>query len=337
MAPRHHTVPQLYLRGFANAAEQVTLVSRDDLGHSFRLAVRKAVSEVGFYRIETEDLALEEDRVTHDPEAVEAALSTLESALAPVLERVIAQGFEGADDWVWYRLIQFTALQTVRGRRWRNDVAAAGTHAAQMMVLANLDEARLREWLQDEGRAADDDAVSAFVESLSSSAFPRLVPPQALLVQESLKMAFGDPATGKPGLERFLVGKKLDLIRTEHTAVLASDEPVCWWAPGDGPVGYASAQIVWVPLSPRVILQFSDRNFDADSSGLPTSPDSLAEFVNARVAAQGERWIVHHPDDTPLEGVSLPGREEWVNELVDVDESGDERRELYVRRRRPSA
>ena len=91
---------------------------------------------------------MEEDRATHDPEAVEAASSTLESALAPVLERVIAQGFEDADDWAWYRLIQFTALQTVRGRRWRNDLAAAGAHAAQMMVLANLDEARLREWLQ---------------------------------------------------------------------------------------------------------------------------------------------------------------------------------------------
>ena len=30
MSPRHHTVPRFYLRGFANAADQVTLVARDD-------------------------------------------------------------------------------------------------------------------------------------------------------------------------------------------------------------------------------------------------------------------------------------------------------------------
>jgi hypothetical protein len=330
---QHHTVPKMYLRNFADAAGLVIQVDRDHPEVPFKASIRKALRERGFYRIETEDLAREEDRLTHDPEAIESALAEVEGAIAATLHKLQKPGSE-PDKEDWYRLIQFTALQTVRGKRWRDDFASIATHHARMMVLANLDEVRVRSWLSDQGLPSSSHDVEKFVESMKGRGFPRLVPPQATLVQESLRMALGDPETDDVGLQQYLAGKRLGLLRTSRVAVLTSDEPVCWWTPDDAPVGYATAPIVWVPLGPRLVLQFREPGFDMHASGLPNTQDSLVEFVNRRVAGQAERWIVHHTSDSPLTGLQIPGREAWGEELVTeyLDDEGN-RHDLFVHRR----
>jgi hypothetical protein len=334
MAARHHTVPQHYLRNFADASGQIRVVDRDDLTKSFDTTVRKVAAERGFYRIEAGDLALELDRERHNPEAVEAALSAIEGAVAPTIQKVVEGGLTHLTDNDWYQLIQFATLQTVRGNRWRNDFAALATHSARASFLSELDDERVRVWLTKQRRPADPESVANFRDSLQASRFPRVIPPQALLVQESLKMAFGNPDTGDTGLGRFLAEKKIELIRTSRTAVLTSDEPVCWWSPGKAPIGYATAQIVWIPLSPRLILQFREPTFQTATNGLPSKSDALATVVNRLVAAQAERWIMHLPTDIPLDGVQLPKRELWGDELaaVHIDTDGS-RHETYLHRR----
>jgi hypothetical protein len=58
-------------------------------------------------------------------------------------------------------------------------------------------------------------------------------------------------------------------------------------------------------------------------------------FVNAQVATQAHRWIVHHPDDRPLEDIVVGPRTAWGDELVSVEEDGRTRRELWIHRRLP--
>lgn len=280
MRRRHHTVPQMYLRFFADEAEQVRLVSRHDPSRSHRSALHNAVTEAGFYRIEVAELAREEDRATFDPESVEEGLSGLEGAAKPTLMKLVSSGLTHFEDADWYRLYQFVALQTVRGNRWRSQLKAALT------------------------RPIRDHYVATGLIS-GAEKFPLVVPPKAMLVQESLKMALGTGEDGDMGLLRFLADKNVRLIRPGDTAVLTSDEPVCWWAPGEEEPGYAHAAVVWLPLTPRLIVQFRARSFDAAAGGLPTGDDELAAFINGRVASQAERWIVHHPADTPLAGVTL--------------------------------
>lgn len=335
-------MPQLYLRNFADTSEQVVLVSRDELSLAHRSAINRAIAEVGFYRIETEALAREEDKIGFDPEDVEAALSKLESAMAPTIQKLVEGRFAAVDENDWYRLIQFTALQTVRGHRWRNDVIALITQSVRTQVLEDLDEEKARAALARQGEPSTARDAAAFVEDLASSRFPRIVPPQAVLVQESLKMALGDPETDDRGLAQYLVGKKIEVIVPKRATVLTSDEPVCWWSPGDGPVGYATAQVVWLPLSPRLIIQFRAPTFDMTAHGLPDlrsveAHDELVAFVNRVVASQAERWIVHHPDDAPLVGMVLPARAVWGDELVAGREDTTTRRELYVHRRLPGS
>ena len=331
-------MPQLYLRNFADASEQVMLVSRDELSVAHRSAINRAIAEVGFYRIETEALAREEDKVGFDPEAVEAALSKLESAMAPSIQKLVEGRFAAVDENDWYRLIQFTALQTVRGHRWRNDVIALITQSVRTQVLEDLDEEKARAALARQGKPSTAADAAAFVEDLATLRFPRIIPPQAVLVQESLKIALGDPETDDRGLAQYLVGKKIEVVVPKSAAVLTSDEPVCWWSPGDGPVGYATAQVVWLPLSPRLIVQFCEPTFDMAAHGLPDlasgeAHDELVAFVNRVVASQAERWIVHHPDDAPIAGMVLPAREVWGDELVAVREDATTHRELYVHSR----
>ncbi|MEJ1086726.1 DUF4238 domain-containing protein [Microbacterium sp. Mu-80] len=331
-------MPQLYLRNFADASEQVMLVSRDELSLAHRSAINRAIAEVGFYRIETEALAREEDKIGFDPEDVEAALSKLESAIAPTIQKLVEGRFAAVDESDWYRLIQFTALQTVRGHRWRDDIIALITQSVHTQVLADLNEEKARAALAHQGKPSTAANAAAFVEDLASSRFPRIVPPQAVLVQESLKMALGDPETDDRGLAQYLVEKKIEVIVPKNATVLTSDEPVCWWSPGDDPVGYATAQIVWLPLSPRLIVQFREPTFDLTAHELPDlrvgeAHDELVAFVNRVVASQAERWIVHHPNDAPIADMVLPAREVWGDELIAVREDATTRRELYVHHR----
>jgi len=118
------------------------------------------------------------------------------------------------------------------------------------------------------------------------------------MVQESLKMALGNPDDPQEmGLGRYLADKAVELIRPDTVSVITGDEPVVWTADGVTAAPYAQARIVWVPLAPRLILQFRERGFDA---GLPTTPDALCTRVNSLVMAQAERWLVHHPEDVPV-------------------------------------
>lgn len=339
MSARHHLVPQFYLRNFADESDQVLLINRDDFTQAHRTAVKNAAVEVGFYRIETEELEREEDRATHDPEVIESHLSKLESRVAPVVARLVStRSFDGLDTEDWYHLIQFVSLQSVRGNRWRKDVQSLLTHSVRLEILSGTDDAKIRGWLESIGEPHGEDDVTSFRDRLFSGPFPEVVPPQPLLVQESLKMALGNPDTDAAGIGQYLALKALRLIRPDRVAVLTGDEPVCWWSHGDDPAGFATAQVVWVPLARNLILQFQESTVALKDVGLsdlttPEGHDLMAAFVNELVASQAERWIVHHPDDQPLKGIDAPPRTIWGDQLIDVIEEDGLRREVYVYRR----
>jgi hypothetical protein len=338
MTARHHTVPQFYLRRWANESLQVMQVDRDDPRRSFLSAVRKACAEVGFYRIETEDLERDEDKQGHDPEVVERLLGAFERSAAPAIYRMLNTPAAVAPTIAkedWYHLINFIAVQTVRGQRWRDDLSALATHAMRKHLEQVVTDEKIEEWLIERGEAHDRHAVLTFRREAFGDKGPRLVVPQAVLVQESLKMAIWTVA------DRLADRMRWSLIQSRSVAVLTSDEPVCWWAPGDGPVGYGTAQVVWMPLGRHAILQLTAADARSGDLGLPAAEtpdgaDELARIVNREVAGQATRWIVHHPDDRPLDGLVLPARTRWADELVEVRREGSLVRERYVHRRLPT-
>jgi len=329
---RHHTVPQVYLRAFADSARRVRVIARDDPARSQVTSVRNACVEVGFYRVDPTAFEIPTDRTPPDPEAFEAHLSAFESRAASGLNKLSRSGMSGITKEDWYHLINFIALQTVRGNRFRQDLDAVVNRALATYLGQVATDDHIWSWLEQHGEASDESAVAAFRHRLLGDGRPRLVPPQEFYVQESMKVAL----TSLSG--RLATGWRWSVIESREP-VLTSDEPVCWWGPGDEPIGFATAPVVWLPLGPRRILQLMAEDEMPTSLGLPGDSsdgrDQLVRRVNVLVAEQSHRWIVHHPADLPLEGVTLGPRTEWAEELVDVIESGEERRELWIHRRRP--
>lgn len=86
--PRHHLVPQFLLRNFANKREELRAWPRDDLTSGHPISVNRACNEIGFYRIEVDDLE-PWARGGHDPEQVEKVLSALEGDAAAVVAQLI--------------------------------------------------------------------------------------------------------------------------------------------------------------------------------------------------------------------------------------------------------
>jgi hypothetical protein len=332
---RHHLVPQFYLRNFADGNGQVALVDRDDPERVILNAVRKACSEVGFYRIETEVLAREEDRVSHDPESVEQHLSMFEQSAAPAIYKLLRTAFADFTRDDWFHMINFIALQTVRGHRWREDFNALATQAMRVHLGATVTDETIAQWLRDEGRPVHPTAISDYREQMVGPDRPRLIAPDAVHIQEGFKLALGDLG------ERLADDMRWSLIASDSVQILTSDEPVCWWAAGNTPVGYGSAQVVWLPLNPRVVLQLMDADVTTEDLGLPSPStpsgrDELCRFINSQVGGQAHRWIVHRPGDRPLDDVILAPRTAWGDELVSVEETGNTRREIWVHRRLPA-
>lgn len=108
---QHHIIPQFYLAGFSDTGSRDGRVHVFDYFRGKRYKAR--ASEVGtqrdFYRIYEEGV---------DPNAVEGALSELETDFASVLARVIASGrFENPADLG--AILSLAALLHARGRRVR--------------------------------------------------------------------------------------------------------------------------------------------------------------------------------------------------------------------------
>src|SRR4051794_23836798 len=107
VAPRHHTVPQFYLRNFASEGGQVMLVDRDDLTRAHPTAVRKACAEVGFYRMDPDVFVVENENERPHPEVVERHLSQFERAAAPGVYKLVNSGLRDLTKDDWYHLVTF--------------------------------------------------------------------------------------------------------------------------------------------------------------------------------------------------------------------------------------
>jgi hypothetical protein len=75
---------------------------------------------------------------------------------------------------------------------------------------------------------------------------------------------------------------------------------------------------LWLPLDRGHALEFA-------MSGAETvvpAPLKKAAKINLLVASQAERWIFHHPDDSPLEGLVSTSRMGLVEQVEDLIEDG---------------
>ncbi len=306
--PRHHLVPQMYLRRFADEQAQLVAVPRDRLDEPLILTVRKAAAEVGFYAIPTDDLE-PEARQDHDPEVAEKALAGIEGACATHIDRLLRGEFPPPDEPERLHLSIFIALQYTRGWRFRRDLADLARLMAPAFIRQNVTAERIREALVATGRSAGPQDVEDMLARLTSEHGPKPVLRQAMFVQHAIQNAIEVIAPT-------LFGRRWRLLEFAKPCLLVSDEPVA--VPVIADKGAANVPQLWLPLDRRRALELalrgSERRVDA--------PISKARKINSLVATQAERWIFHHPDDNPLADLPLGGRTQLVEKVADLVEDG---------------
>jgi len=186
--PRHHLVPQMYLRRFADEQAQLVAVPRDRLNDFLIMTVRKAAAEVGFYAIPTDDLELEA-RQGHDPEVAEKALAGIEGACATHIDRMLSGDFPPPDEPQRLHLSVFIALQYTRGWRFRRDLSDLARLTAPAFIRQNMTAERVREALVATGRSASPQDVEDMLARLTSEHGPKPVLRQAMYVQHAIQNA----------------------------------------------------------------------------------------------------------------------------------------------------
>lgn len=319
--PRHHLVPQFLLRRFAGADKKLVMVKREDLSSSFSTTVNNACNEAGFYRIETEDID-PDHREHYDPETLEKYLSVFESRA----ERAIRHLLVGTPPWAdndRFHLADFTALQYVRGWHFRKQFDEIGTLAMRREMLANRPklEQSAKRFLQQRGERATPEAIADFIDHAYGPQGPRLVLAKPHAIQASFRFALET-------LAPTLANRPLRLLHfADDTPLLTSDSPVVTWAP-DRPnervVALRDATTITLPLGPNLALSFARSGRDVAARAGATR----VRQINAAVADIADRWIYHHPDTSPLDGLAIPSdKPQWQDEKLAarIDEDGSYR------------
>ena len=323
--PHHHLVPQFLLRNFANKRDELRARARDDLTSGHLTSVSRACNEIGFYRIEADDLE-PWARDGHDPEQVEKLFSALESDAAAVVAQLIESEIPHTEQDLFH-LALFVAVQSTRGWQFRDDMNQVATlhMRAEMQARAEELAGSARAFLRNRGEPAGPQDVAAFIERAYGEDGPRLVAPDPVLVQASLGLALHK-------LTPMLLARTPRLYVFEEPALVLSDAPVGSWAPGEGrAVGIGNADLVFMPLSRTVALAYGRETGKPIRSGTRLR----ARQINELIADGATRWVYEHPDDDLVSKIELPAeRPRWVPELLSVRETPQERRELWQHVRR---
>lgn len=289
---KHHYVPQFYLRHFANNRDQVRVVERTTPGKAYTCPVRDVASERFFYKLETGSGASLE---------LEKTLSEIESASRAALDELIGQPFPPSAET--RELIGFfVGLQWLRGRDQRDTYNHLADQFAKL-ILINQSKSSLRKHFRDAaGREPTDAEIEQLLKKLSATETYKVTPHQNEPIQQMLKMA--------PGLGRIAAGRVWQILRFSEPCLITSDSPVVAWTNPKhlgGPYsrgGFGMCDEIRFPLDMRHALIIAAEA----PAGEIVRDGSLeqAKAFNYSIAANSYRRIFHHPDMSPLEGMSLP-------------------------------
>ena len=283
------------------------MAERGNLQRVVRTTVRTAAAEVNFNRIPVED-AEDWAQDGHNPELVENAYGEIETAAAPVIEAVL-QSDGPIGDEEKYRLAQFTAFQIVRGWRFRKDMQEFLTAHARQHLKMSVTEEQVRKRLRSTGHPDDNEAVREFLDGVLHGSW-QVQPPKSVLIQSGIRFAHEQ-------LHPQIFSRPLRILRFNEHLLLTSDTAVGMWAPdADAPrsSGPANARAIFVPLDRRTALAFMANG----RAGRMAPAPYWAKHINLAVADHAVKWIYHHPEDRPLDGIELPSPAQLTEEVDNI-------------------
>lgn len=297
---RQHTVSKFYLKGF-----------EDDSGRVRRLEIPGNASVV----ISANDATVIKDFYTitlpdgSQSDVFEQAFSQIEDGAADALRSII----DGAWPIVGKTrefFAAWVALQHLRSEKIRTGQRRMNAEMIRLIVGVSGKEALRRVIQEAEGRSVPDQELDREWADITKPGGPDLEPDVTQHMKTVLDLLGGTTA--------YLVDCHWTLFLFQRRAILTSDHPVSLVTGPDYPawrgVGIATAELFLVPLSRRMVLTIQPRScFERFGVRTDKVPDarfpgttSIARSVNAETAWRAKRYVYHHPDEAPLDGVPLP-------------------------------
>lgn len=286
---RHHTVPQLLLRRFADGETLVRVPLDGKAPHP--CGVKNVTVRRDFYSMLDEAGQLDD--------TVEDLLSVLEGQAAAVLDQIM-------DDDIWplpmaERAIlgEWIAVQHVRIPALRQANNQIFDQLTKIMVVAG-GKAEMRRLLEAQsGESATDEEVDEMWQEMtdfSGYEAELSVNEHMRMMGRSMVTAYGAMMSRSWGLCRF---ERETLLLPDHPVTLMQDPRQPEWRG----VGLANAGAILVPIDRRAAIIMEppgvpDHEFPASAE--------VARELNRRFALNSRIELFHHPDDNPLAGIELP-------------------------------
>lgn len=281
---QHHTVPRMYLEGFADGPRMTAINVRTSKVHG--ISIKDATTQRYFYSSPSAE----------DPNGFEDALSTVEDRAKPLLTKI--------DNGLWPLAPEeravfaaYLALQFMRGPDHRRQLHQAMNTVVRQLAATDPDElARLMSL-----RGAPD-GLGFLTEGLDES--------------QALDGHLSEMSTGLAEIAYLFVIRRWRLVRFDEPALITSDAPVTPMpdpmSEDDGPLGLENAYALLFPLNRRLGLQmFRPRpeHFrpgvleevigGARDTSISGHPHHQGEF-NLRTVMNASERVFHHPDDAAL-------------------------------------
>jgi hypothetical protein len=293
-------VSQFYLKGFASGSGQVRRVTLPgDQGHLLSTSDAGVIKD--FYTITLPDGS--------PSDAFERAFSELEGPAAKALQAIAAETWPVTGR---HRtaLATWIALQHLRSEDVRASQRTMNAEIVRIIVGVSGKEALRRVIEKAEGRLVSDDELEWEWRDITKPGGPDLVPNIKQHLQ--LLMSLLD------GTSRYLHDCHWTLLQFSRRALVTSDHPVSLLVDRNYPswqgIGLATADLFLVPLSRRLALTIRpQRRLPINPGMVPDfkHPGStkLARSINQETVARSRRYVYHHPEDSPLDGLFLPDPE----------------------------
>jgi hypothetical protein len=301
------------LRRFATANERIVMHQRAGDRH-LETTVNTACAEVGFYEISAADIdpAFQD---MHDPEIIEKTLSGIETDAKRVFDAMLSGSFPLTAENKFHTSL-LLALQINRGWDFREKVAQIADSLMPYLVEIATSPEKVRAFLREHNLPMDEASIESFRADARKNP-PRLVAGKTFLIQEALRAALRDTLP-------HLLHRSWRILRFESPCLLTSDHPFGYWSPANKRIslGIGNAPVVYYPLDRTSALAMHLRSRTEEFARV--AGFTRAHQINALVASEASKWIFHHPDDRPLEGIDLAPKAKPIDDVVQrwVDSDG---------------
>lgn len=294
---RQHVVPQFYLKGFANGSSQVRRVTLPgDQAHLLSTSDAGVIKD--FYTITLPDGS--------QSDIFERAFNDVEGPASEAL-RAVTEGVWPVTSENRSALATWVALQHLRSEDVRASQGAMSAETIRLLVGVSGKDALRRVIEKAERRLVSAEELDWEWRDITKPGGPDLEPNAGQHMRLLMSMLDG---TG-----HYLYDCHWTLYQFSRRALVTSDHPVSLLVSSDYPswqgIGLATADVFLVPLSRRLALTIQPRRRLPEDRGIVpdfkhTGSTRAARAINWETVVHARRYIYHHPEDSPLEGLTLP-------------------------------